>query len=38
MAEELNLHFSSVFTKEDTSALPVQKQSSMDLMGNGWGS
>ena len=23
MAEELNLHFSSVFTREDTSALPV---------------
>ena len=23
MAEELNMHFSSVFTKEDTSSLPV---------------
>ena len=23
MAEELNLHFSSVFTREDTSSLPV---------------
>ena len=25
MAEELNLHFSSVFTREDTSLLPVQE-------------
>ena len=23
MAEELNMHFSSVFTREDTSSLPV---------------
>ena len=23
MADELNLHFSSVFTREDTSSLPV---------------
>ena len=23
MAEELNVHFSSVFTREDTSSLPV---------------
>ena len=23
MAEELNIHFSSVFTREDTSSLPV---------------
>ena len=25
MAEELNMHFSSVFTREDTSSLPVQE-------------
>ena len=25
MAEELNLHFSSVFTREDTSSLPVHE-------------
>ena len=25
MAEELNMHFSSVFTREDTSLLPVPK-------------
>ena len=25
MAEELNMHFSSVFTREDTSSLPVSK-------------
>ena len=24
MAEELNMHFSSVFTREDTCSLPVQ--------------
>ena len=24
MAEELNMHFSSVFTREDTSSLPVR--------------
>ena len=38
MAEELNMHFSSVFTREDTSSLPYQRQSSMDQMGKGWGS
>ena len=25
MADELNMHFSSVFTREDTSSLPVQE-------------
>ena len=25
MAEELNMHFSSVFTREDTSSIPVPK-------------
>ena len=25
MAEELNMHFSSVFTREDTSSLPVSE-------------
>ena len=25
MAEELNMHFSSVFTREDTSSLPTPK-------------
>ena len=25
MAEELNMHFSSVFTREDTSSLPVKE-------------
>ena len=25
MTEELNMHFSSVFTREDTSSLPVTK-------------
>ena len=29
MAEELNMHFSSVFTREDTSSSPYQRQSSM---------
>ena len=37
MAEELNMHFSSVFTREDTSYL-YQKQSSMDQRRKGWGS
>ena len=26
MAEELNMHFSSVFTREDTSSLPVPEK------------
>ena len=38
MAEELNMHFSSVFTREDTCSLPYQKQSSMDQRGTGWDS
>ena len=38
MAEELNLHFSSVFAREDTSSLPIPEKSSMDLRGKGWGS
>ena len=37
MAEELNMHFSSVFTREDTSSLPVPEKSSMDQRRNGWG-
>ena len=39
MADELNRHFSSVFTREDTSSLPVpKKQSSRDQREKGWGS
>ena len=39
MAEELNMHFSSVFTREDTSSLPVpETQSSMDQRRKSWGS
>ena len=39
MAEELHLQFSSVFTREDTSSLPVpETESSMDLRGKGWDS
>ena len=38
MAEELNVHFSSVFTREDTSSLPVPEKSSMDQMRKSWGS
>ena len=38
MTEELNMHFGSVFTREDTCSLPYQKQSSMDQMGTGWDS
>ena len=39
MAEELNLHFNSVFTREDTIVHYLyQKQRSMDLRGKGWGS
>ena len=40
MAEELNLHLRSVFTREDTTVVHYlyQKQSSMDLRGKGWGS
>ena len=35
MAEELNFRFSSVFTREDTSSLPVP-ETSMDLRGKIW--
>ena len=35
MDEELNMHLGSVFTREDTSSLPVQKQSSMNQRGKG---
>ena len=38
MAEELNMHFSSVFTGEDTSLYLYQKQSSRDQREKGWGS
>ena len=38
MAEELNMHFSSVFTREDIVHYLYQKQSSMDLRGKCWGS
>ena len=38
MAEELNMHFSLVFTREDTSSLPVPENSSKDQWGKGWGS
>ena len=37
MAEELNVHFSSVFTREDTSSLPVP-ESSIDQRRKSWGS
>ena len=38
MAEELNLHFSSVFTKEDTSVLPVPETKFKRPEGKYWGS
>ena len=42
MAEELNVHFSSVFTGEDTSydtsSLPVPETKSRDQRGKGGGS
>ena len=37
MAEELNMHFSSVFTREDTCSLPVP-DSSTNQRGEGWDS
>ena len=38
MAEELNVHFSSVFTREDTIFHYLyQKQSSRDQRRKGWG-
>ena len=36
MAEELNMHFSSVFTLENTSSLPVTETKSMDQREKGW--
>ena len=30
MADELNMHFSSVFAREDNSSLPVPEKSSME--------
>ena len=38
MAEELNMHFSSVFTREDTSSLPVPETKFEGSEGEGWGS
>ena len=38
MAEELNMHFSSVFTREDTSSLPVPDTKFGGSEGKGWGS
>ena len=38
MAEELHLPFNSVFTREDTSSLPVPEKNYMDLRGKRWGS
>ena len=39
MAEELNKHFSSVFTREDTSSLPVPETKCNGSEGErGWGS
>ena len=38
MAEELNMHFSSVFTREDTSSLPVPETKFKGSEGEGWGS
>ena len=38
MAEELNMHFSSVFTREDTSSHLYQKQTSMDQRRKSWSS
>ena len=38
MADELNLHFISVFTREDTSSLPAPEAKFHGLEGNGWDS
>ena len=38
MAEELNMHFSTVFTREDTSSLPVPETKFKGSEGKGWGS
>ena len=36
MANELNMHFSSVFTREDTSSLPVPVTQFKGSEGKGW--
>ena len=38
MAEELNMHFSSVFTREDTNSLPVPETKFNGSEGESWGS
>ena len=38
MAEELNMHFSSVFTREDTCSLPVPETNFNGQREKGWGS
>ena len=38
MSDELNMHFSSVFTREDTSSLPAPETKFEGLEGEGWGS
>ena len=37
MAEELNMHFSSVFTREDTSSLPVPEKKFYGSEEEKWG-
>ena len=36
MADELNMHFSSVFTREDTSSLPALETKFVGSEGKGW--
>ena len=36
--EELNMHFSSVFTREDTSSIPVPETKFKGSEEKGWGS
>ena len=38
MAEELNMHFSSVFTREDTSSIPIPETKFKGSEGERWGS
>ena len=38
MAEELNMHISSVFTREDNSSLSVPETKFNGIEGNGWDS
>ena len=38
MTEELNRHFSSVFTREDISSSPVPETKFKGSEGEGWGS